>query len=114
MFGRKAKVFNIEERVMGGNPLGLVEAPAPMAVILAVLKELGAPALTGDPLLKGRQLQAQQVTLNLILNGCISLKKPVDDLIVDPHGSNPPVKKKLAENITGQYPYRPEGLFRVI
>jgi len=97
MVRRETKMLQIEYGVVGGNPFGLIKAPAPMAVVMTGLEKPGAPSFCGDTFSEGRNFRAQQVSMDYILDGHIPLEKPMNDLIVD-HRSSKPLKYKRVKS----------------
>ena len=79
MVGRNAQVLQVQQRVVGRDPLGLVEAPAPVAVGMASGQELRAPALDCNALPQVGAFLFQQVAVDLVLDGDIARQQPVDE-----------------------------------
>jgi hypothetical protein len=74
---------------MGRNPLGLVEAPAPMAFRLAGLQELRPPPFQSDARPQIGALFIQEIAVNLVLDGDIACQQPVQEVISNRrHGSS--------------------------
>ena len=85
VIGRNAEMAQIQQRVVGRRPLGLVEAAAPVAGRLARGQEPRAPALRGDARSQVRPLLAEQVALHLVLDRNVAVQQPGDQGFLGKH-----------------------------
>ncbi len=83
MVGRNAQMLQVEQRVVGRDPLGLVEPPAPVAIGPARGQELFTPALRGNARPQVGAFLVQQIAVDLVLDGDVARQQPVDEMVCD-------------------------------